>query len=55
MRKWDKEYEWAKNKYDRFDFKIDKQLGTELREKLEKENISITEWFINNVKKYLQK
>lgn len=54
-RDYQKENAWQKEKYDEIRGKIDKQLGTELRKKLETENKSIATWITENAKKYLKK
>lgn len=46
---------WAKEKYERINARIDKKLGLDLKEKLEKEGKSIASWIADNAKKYLEK
>ena len=48
-----KEDLWAKEKYERINARIDKKLGLELKEKLNKEGKSIAGWITENAKKYL--
>lgn len=55
MRNYEKERKWQLEKYDEIRAKIDKELGTELRAKLKKENRSIANWITDNAKKYLEK
>ena len=50
-----KEYEWSKQKYEPIFARIEKQLGIELKEKLQKEGKSTAEWVTENAKKYLKK
>lgn len=50
-----KEYEWSKQKYETIFARIEKQLGIELKEKLQKEGKSAAEWVTENAKKYLKK
>lgn len=50
-----KEYEWSKQKYERINAKIDKNLGIELKDKLQKEKKSIASWITECAKKYLKK
>lgn len=50
-----KEKEWAKTKYVRILADIDKDLGNELKEKLNNEKKSIASWITENAKKYLKK
>lgn len=54
-RNYEKEREWQLKKYDQIRANIDKELGTELREKLKKEGKSIAGWVTDNAKKYLKK
>lgn len=53
MRDYKKERELAKTRYTRILADIDKDLGTKLKEKLKKENKSISGWISENAKKYL--
>ena len=50
-----KEYEWYKTKYTRILGDIDKDLGTELKNKLKEEGKSVASWITENAKKYLKK
>lgn len=54
-RNYEKEREWQLKKYDQIRANIDKELGTELREKLKSERKSIAGWVTENAKKYLKK
>ena len=55
QRNYKKEHEWKIKKYDEIRANIDKELGTELREKLKEEGKSIASWVTENAKKYLKK
>lgn len=54
-RNYEKEREWQLKKYDQIRANIDKELGTELREKLKNEGKTIASWVTENAKKYLKK
>ena len=54
-RNYEKEREWQLKKYDQIRANIDKELGTELRNKLKKDGKSIASWVTENAKKYLKK
>ena len=54
-RNYEKEREWQLKKYDQIRANIDKELGTELRNKLKEEGKSIASWVTENAKKYLKK
>ena len=54
-RNYKKEREWKIKKYDEIRANIDKELGTLLREKLKKENITIASCITTNAKKYSAK
>lgn len=54
-RNYQKEREWQLKKYDQIRANIDKELGTELREKLKEEGKSVASWVTENAKKYLKK
>ena len=54
-RNYKKEREWQLKKYDQIRANIDKDLGTELREKLKEEGKSVASWVTENAKKYLKK
>lgn len=53
MRNYEKEKEWAKNKYSRVLADIDKELAENLKAQLKKENKSIASWITENAVKYL--
>lgn len=55
MRDYKKESAWAKNKYTRLVADIDKELATQFKENLIKENKSFTGWLVDNINKYLKK
>lgn len=50
-----KEREWALKKYDQIRANIDKDLGTQLRAKLKKENKTVASWVKDNAEQYLHK
>ena len=54
-RNYKKEREWQLKKYDQIRANIDKNLGTELRDKLKKDGKSIASWITENAKNYLNK
>ena len=54
MRNYQKEREWANQKYDEIRANIDKELGTRLREKLKQENKTIAQWIKENAEEYLR-
>lgn len=58
MKKEDRNYEkediWAKEKYERINARIDKNLGLKLKEQLKKEGKSLASWITDNAKKYLK-
>lgn len=54
-RNYQKENEWQKDKYDEIRAKIDKSLGTELRNKLKQDGLSIASWITENAKKYIKR
>lgn len=54
-RNYQKEREWQLKKYDQIRANIDKDLGTELREKLKEDGKSVASWVTENAKKYLKK
>lgn len=53
-RNYKKESAWQKRKYDLIKANIDKDLGSKLRLKLKKENITIAYWITNNAEKYVK-
>lgn len=54
MRNYKKESAWQREKYDEIRAKVDKQLGTQLRQKLAKEDKTISSWITQNAKDYLE-
>ena len=48
-------YTYLKNKYERIDVRINKELGLELKEKLQKNNQTIRGWIEEEARKYLKK
>lgn len=54
-RNYEKEREWAKNKYSRVLGDIDKELAEKLKLKLKEENKSIASWLTECANKYLEK
>ena len=54
-RNFEKEDIWAKEKYERINARIDKNLGLKLKEKLKKDGKSLASWITENAKKYLKK
>lgn len=54
-RNYEKEKEWAKNKYSRVLADIDKELAENLKAQLKKENKSIASWITNCAKEYINK
>ena len=53
-RDYKKEREWQLQKYDELRAKVDKELGTELRKKLKKDNKTMASWMTENANKYLK-
>jgi len=53
-RDYKKEREWQVKKYDEIRANIDKELGTELRAKLKKNNKTIASWMTENANEYLK-
>ena len=49
------EDKWAKEKYERINARIDKDLGLELKKQLQEDGKSIAGWITENAKKYLKK
>ena len=49
------EDKWAKEKYERINARIDKELGLELKKQLQEDGKSIAGWITENAKKYLKK
>ena len=54
-RNFEKEDIWAKEKYERINARIDKNLGLKLKEQLKKEGRSLASWITENAKNYLKK
>ena len=54
MRHYEKEIEWAKNKYTRLEAKINKDIGEKFKEHLKKENISYRNWLENKIKEEIK-
>lgn len=54
-RDYKKERKWQLNKYDEIRANIDKNLGTQLRNKLKENNKSIAKWVTECVIEYLKK
>ena len=54
MRNYKNEAEWSKKKYERIEIKIDKKLGKEFKERLKYYGITITDFFEDRIKKFLQ-
>lgn len=54
-RNFEKEDIWAKEKYERINARIDKNLGLKLKEQLKKDGKSLASWITENAKKYLKK
>ena len=52
-RNYEKEYKWQKEKYDIIRASINKELGTKLRLKLKKDNLTISKWICQNATKYI--
>lgn len=55
MRNYNKEKEWSKQKYERFNIAIDKLLGINLKRKLQINKLSIAEWFSKKAKEYVER
>lgn len=54
-RNFEKEDIWAKEKYERINARIDKNLGLKLKEQLKKDGKSLASWITENAKNYLKK
>lgn len=50
-----KENEWRKNKYKRFVVDVDKNTAEKFQEKLQKDEITYSEWVKEHIEKYLKK
>lgn len=53
MRNYKNEAKWAKEKYERIDAKIDKEIGNKLKELLKKDKITISTWVFENAIHYI--
>jgi hypothetical protein len=53
MRNYKKEVEWRKNRYTEIKANIDKKLGENLKEKIKKENKTISGWIAEKAREYL--
>lgn len=49
-----KENEWRKNKYKRFVVDVDKNTAERFQEKLQKDEITYSEWVKKHIEKYLK-
>ena len=54
MRNYKNEAKWAKEKYERIEIKIDKEIGKDFKRKLKYYNIGITEFFKDRMIKFLE-
>ena len=45
---------WSKEKYERINARIDKQIGLKLKKQLEEDGKSMASWITENAKKYLK-
>lgn len=54
-RNYQSESEWQKKKYKRIELRVDKQLGEQFVNLLEKQGISRNQWGSEQIKKYLEK
>lgn len=54
MRNYKKEAKWAKEKYGRIEVKINKELIKEFKERLKYYGFTITEFFEDKIKKFLE-
>ena len=55
MRNVQKEYMWQKEKYKRIELRVDRELGEQFVNLLEKQGISRNQWGTEQIKKYLKK
>lgn len=55
MRNYKKETEWQKEKYKRIELRVEKELGEQFIELIEKQGISRNQWGTEQIKKYLKK
>ena len=51
-RNYKNEAKWAKEKYERIEIKIDKEIGKEFKRKLRENKLTIKEFFENRIKNY---
>ena len=54
-RNYKKEAEWQKEKYKRIELRVEKELGEQFIELIEKQGISRNQWGSEQIKKYLKK
>ena len=54
MRNYKNESNWAKNKYERIEIKLDKTTGLEFKRKLNEKGITISEFFKEKIKNFLK-
>lgn len=54
MRNYEKESQWEKNKYERMQCKIDKELGIKFKEYLKENGISFADWLRKKIKEELK-
>lgn len=54
-RNYKNENEWQKEKYKRIEIRVDKRLGEQFVELIEKQGISRNQWGTEQIKKYLEK
>ena len=52
-RNYEKENEWQKEKYKRIELRIEKKLGEQFVELIERQGISRNQWGTEQIKKYL--
>ena len=52
-RNYKNEAKWAKEKYERIEIKIDKEVGQEFKRKLKENKLTIKEFFENRIKNYI--
>ena len=45
---------WSKEKYERINARIDKQIGLKVKKQLEEDGKSMASWITENAKKYLK-
>lgn len=54
-RNYKNENRWQKEKYKRIEIRVDKKLGEQFIELIEKQGISRNQWGTEQIKKYLEK